>query len=77
MPTGDRGAVINVSPDGVKTLVLWRAEITAADPKTIMGADGTPLVILAFSPHTSGRIVETIAANLRFDDPDFPVTVLD
>lgn len=74
MPASDRGAVIAPT---ARVLVLWGSHL----PSTPTGAwgtrDGLPMVVTSFRTDIAPSTVATIINNLRWDDPDFPVTVLD
>lgn len=69
--TPDRGAVI---APAARMLVIWGPHIYRTD---VDASSGLPLSLTVFRSNIAPSTVETIIGNLRFGDPDFPITVVD
>lgn len=73
MPAPDRGAVI---ARGARTLIIWGPRILGTPPD-VYSREGWPLYLTVFRADIDESLVETIIGNLTWDDPEFPVTVID
>lgn len=61
---------------GARTLILWGPYILARHGDQD-SRDGQPLSRTVFRTDIEPSTVETIIGNLRWSDPEFPVTVIE